>query len=246
MSKPSSFSLPGLQGKVALVTGHKKGIGRATKTLLENLGVTVVGFDLPEQDLRNLDAIESYVQQVVDDYTRIDILVNNAGITKIGNSLELSLSDMEEVLTINFKAVFMLTKAIIPVMIKQGKGVIVNNASSLGLFAKPRCAIYGPSKAALVQLTKNLAIDWAASGIRANAIAPSNVNTPMLQQVLGELSDNDPQKQKDMESSWASSIPIGRFAEPMEIAWTIAFLASDASSFVTGAIINVDGGETAQ
>jgi NAD(P)-dependent dehydrogenase (short-subunit alcohol dehydrogenase family) len=152
------------------------------------------------------------------------------------------------VLTINFKAAFMLMKAVIPTMIKQNKGVIVNNTSNLAFVAKPRAAIYGPSKAALVQLTKSAAIDWASYNIRVNAVAPANTNTAMLQQVLQELPTRYPDlfDREHIEVDYKSSIPLGRFSEPSEIAWVIAFLASEAASFISGAVVPVDGGLSAQ
>ena len=127
--KTFPYALPGLNQKVAIVTGHKQDIGLATKTLLENLGVTVVGFDLPEFDLSKLAKIETYVRSVVDEHGKIDILVNNAGIIRVGNLLEISAEDMDAVLDLNFKAAMMLMKAVIPVMVKQRQGAIINNTS---------------------------------------------------------------------------------------------------------------------
>lgn len=116
--KEFHYSLPGLNNKIAIVTGHKSGIGKATKELLENLGAKVVGFDLPEINLKNLDLINSHIQNVVSEFGTIDILINNAGITTIGDIVETSLEDIEDVLTINFKAPFLLMKSVIPIMKK--------------------------------------------------------------------------------------------------------------------------------
>ena len=241
------YALPGLEGRVAIVTGHRRGIGEATATLLRDLGVTVVGFDSPEVDLRELDALAGHVDRVVREHRRVDILVNNAGITKIGRVVDLSLDDVDEVMTVNFTAAFALSRLVIPVMVKQRRGVIINNTSNLAFVAKPETSIYGPSKAALAQLTRCAAIDWASAKIRVNAVAPANTDTAMLRGVLSELCARAPSPADPaaLELDFKRGIPMGRFAAPEEVAWVIAFLASDAASYITGAIIPVDGGVSA-
>jgi NAD(P)-dependent dehydrogenase (short-subunit alcohol dehydrogenase family) len=242
-----SLHLPGLQGKTAIVTGHKQGIGRAVHDLLAENGCAVHGLDLPEHDLKELDRIAGWVDAIAAETGRIDILVNNAGITNIGDILETPLREAEEVLTVNLKAPFMLIKAVLPYMVRQKSGSIVNNASDQALVGKRHSAIYGASKAALAQLTKSAALDWGPHGIRFNGIAPGSTDTPMLRRVLGELHERYPNMYpKDSESSYKESIALSRFADPNEIAWVVAFLASDASSFMTGTLIPIDGGFTAQ
>ena len=242
-----SLPLPGLDGKTAIVTGHKQGIGRAVHELLAENGCAVHGLDLPEHDLRELDRIAGWVDAIAAETGRIDILVNNAGITNIGDILETPLREAEEVLTVNLKAPFMMIKAVLPYMVQQQSGSIVNNASDQALVGKRHSAIYGASKAALAQLTKSAALDWGPHGIRFNGIAPGSTDTPMLQRVLGELRERYPDMYpKDSESSYKESIALGRFADPKEVAWLVAFLASDASSFMTGTLIPIDGGFTAQ
>jgi NAD(P)-dependent dehydrogenase (short-subunit alcohol dehydrogenase family) len=242
-----SLPLPGLQGKTAIVTGHKQGIGRAVHDLLAENGCAVHGLDLPEHDLKELDRIAGWVDAIAAETGRIDILVNNAGITNIGDILETPLREAEEVLTVNLKAPFMLIKAVLPYMVRQKSGSIVNNASDQALVGKRHSAIYGASKAALAQLTKSAALDWGPHGIRFNGIAPGSTDTPMLRRVLGELHERYPNMYpKDSESSYKESIALSRFADPNEIAWVVAFLASDASSFMTGTLIPIDGGFTAQ
>jgi NAD(P)-dependent dehydrogenase (short-subunit alcohol dehydrogenase family) len=242
-----NLPLPGLEGKTAIVTGHSQGIGHAVHELLTASGCLVYGIDLPEHDLRQLDRIASWVDAIAAETGRIDILVNNAGITNIGDILETPLTEVDEVLTMNFKAPFMLIKAVLPYMVKQQSGSVVNNASDQALVGKRYSAIYGASKAALAQLTKSAALDWGTHAIRFNCIAPGSTDTPMLQRVLGELHERYPDVYpKDNAGLYKASIALKRFAEPKEIAWLVAFLASEASSFMTGTLIPIDGGFTAQ
>jgi NAD(P)-dependent dehydrogenase (short-subunit alcohol dehydrogenase family) len=242
-----NLTLPGLEGKTAIVTGHTQGIGRAVYDLLAQSGCNVHGIDLPEHDLRKLNQIAGWVDAVAAATGGIDILVNNAGITNVGDILETPLSEVEDILTVNLKAPFMMIKAVLPHMLRQKSGSVVNNASDQALIGKRYSAIYGASKAALAQLTKSAALDWGPQGIRFNCIAPGSTDTAMLRRVLTELheryADVYPQ---DSEGSYRESIALKRFAAPNEIAWVVAFLASDASSFMTGTVIPIDGGFTAQ
>ena len=242
-----NLPLPGLEGRTAIVTGHSRGIGRAVYNLLTESGCTVHGIGMPEHDLHQLDRIAGWVDAIAAETGRIDILVNNAGTTNIGDILETPLSEIEDVLTVNLKAPFMTIKAVLPHMLKQQSGSVVNNASDQALIGKRHSAIYGASKAALAQLTKSAAADWGPHGIRFNCIAPGSTDTPMLRHVLGELHQRYPdQYPEDSERLYKESIALNRFADPKEIAWVVAFLASDASSFMTGTVIPIDGGFTAQ
>lgn len=247
ISLPMSLAFPGLEGKTAIVTGHTQGIGRAVHDLLAECGCAVYGIDLPEHDLKELDRIAGWIDAVAAESGQIDILVNNAGITNVGDILETPLSEVEDVLTVNLKAPFMLIKAVLPHMLKRKSGSVVNNASDQALVGKRSSAIYGASKAALAQLTKSAALDWGPHGIRFNCIAPGSTDTPMLRRVLGELHERYPDVYaKDSAGLYRESIALKRFAGPQEIAWVVAFLASDASSFMTGTVIPIDGGFTAQ
>lgn len=240
-------SLPGLSGRVALVTGHKTGIGAAVHALLGEHGADVHGLDLPEFDLTERSEIQGAVDRIAKTAGGLHILVNNAGITNMGDIVETPFSELDSVLGVNLVAPFALMKAAIPHMLHGGGGAIVNNTSDQALVGKQKSAAYGASKAALAQLTKSAALDWGPQGIRVNAVAPGSTDTQMLHRVLSELPARYPEIYgKRTEQDYRSGVPLRRFASPREVAWVIAFLASDAASYINGAIIPVDGGGVAQ
>ncbi len=236
-----------LAGKVAVVTGHRGGIGAAIVERLSGDGVTVEGFDLPDVDLRDLGCVNRAVAAVMGRHGGIDILVNNAGVTVLGTLLDSSLEELDEVMNVNFRAPFALIQAVLPSMVARGGGAVVNIASDQALIAKRYSAAYGASKAALAQLTRSAALDWADKGIRFNCVAPGSVDTAMLHDVTDTLQRRWPQRfPVGADTAYRNAVPLGRIADPTEIAGIVAFLASDASSFITGTIVPVDGGETAQ
>jgi NAD(P)-dependent dehydrogenase (short-subunit alcohol dehydrogenase family) len=247
-------NLLNLDGKVAIVTGATGGIGSAISSLLACYGAEIVIADInlsnaPELekkirnfgrdcmsvkvDLANSKEIESLVEQTLAKYGTIDILVNNAGITNRKSALDITSEEWDQLLEINLKAVFICCKAVGKIMVNQRRGRIINISSTVGIQGNPNRSAYAASKGGVILLTKVLANEWGPFNVNVNAIAPGFTETPMTKTLL-----SDPKYR--MQS--LSRIPLGRFAYPEEIAASVLFLASDASSYITGHTLVVDGG----
>ena len=237
----------GLAGRRAIVTGHKGGIGGAIARVLTEDGAEVIGLDLPEFDLSDPHTVEARATALIAARGPVDILVNNAGVTILGSVLETPIIEVERVFRVNFLAPYALIRAVLPGMIAQKRGSIVNIVSDQAIIGKQVSAAYGASKGALAQLTRSAALDWARHNIRFNAIAPGSTDTAMLGLVIRELAAKYPDRfPASSDDFYRAGVPLGRFAQPEEIAMAVAFLASDAASFLTGVILPVDGGTTAQ
>jgi NAD(P)-dependent dehydrogenase (short-subunit alcohol dehydrogenase family) len=237
----------GLAGRRAIVTGHRGGIGAAIAAVLERDGAEVIGLDLPDFDLSDTQALEPRLAALVAERGPFEILVNNAGVTVLGSVTETPLHEVDRVFRVNFLAAYATMRAVLPGMAAAGKGAIVNIASDQALIGRQVSAAYGASKAAIAQLSRSAALDWARHGIRVNCIAPGSTDTAMLRHVTGELGARYPDRfSVSSDEAYRAHVPLGRFAQPEEIALAVAFMASDAASFITGVVLPVDGGGTAQ
>lgn len=249
-----------LDGKVALITGGSTGIGRATAQIFAREGAKVAVADVnvegAEETVRLIqdaggEAIcihtdvsqaadtEAMVKTVVETYGRLDCAFNNAGIEgEMQPTQDYAEATWERVIGINLKGVWLSMKAEIQHMLGHGGGAIVNTASVAGLVAVPAMSAYVAAKHGVVGLTKTAALEYAKVGIRVNAVCPGGVDTPMVQRVFGS--------NRELAEAAVAAEPVGRLAQPAEIGEAVAWLCSDAASFVTGHPMAVDGGMVAQ
>lgn len=242
-----------LEGKTALVTGASRGIGKAIALRLAKEGANIaINFAgnvaaaeevkaaieadggkaiLVQADVSDSAAVDAMVKTVVDTFGGIDILVNNAGITRDGLLMRMKEEDWDAVLNTNLKSIFLCTKAVSKLMMKKRSGRIVNMSSVVGVNGNAGQANYSAAKAGAIGFTKSMAKELAGRGITVNAIAPGFIQTDMTA-VLPEA----------VKESMAKSIPLGRLGAPEDIAGAVLFLVSDCASYITGQVINVDGG----
>jgi NAD(P)-dependent dehydrogenase (short-subunit alcohol dehydrogenase family) len=248
-----------LDGRVALVTGGSKGLGEAMAGALASAGADVVltsrhyaeaeaaagrvGAEYGrravaiEADVADAAQVAAMVQQALGALGHIDILVNNAGINIRKATLDLSEAEWLEVLATNLTGPFLVSRAVAPHMIERGWGRIINLGSIQSFIAMPGRPAYNSTKGGLMQLTRTMALEWAQQGVNVNALCPGPFDTPLNR----SLRDNPAAYQ-----AFLSKIPLGRWGDPGELGGAVIFLASEASSFVTGAALMVDGGWTAQ
>lgn len=247
-----------LTGKVVIVTGATMGIGRGVAMALAEVGATVVPTGLTEEDLVDIrqdaerrglrvhpvqldltevSSIHAAVDRVVAEHGRIDVLFNNAGLGYGHPALAVTEADWDQMMAVNLRGLFFMTQAVARTMIPNGAGRIINMSSQGGLVGLPEAAVYCATKGGVNTLTKELALEWASHGVNVNALAPTFVETPGTKPIL-----DDPVRRADV----LSKIPLGHVATIDDIAAAVIYLASSASRMVTGTILSVDGGWTAQ
>jgi NAD(P)-dependent dehydrogenase (short-subunit alcohol dehydrogenase family) len=250
-----------LNDKVVVVTGAASGIGEAIVRLFLKAGARVVAVDrageLPEvfAGLDGAEAIrlrcvvgdvaeggtaEEYVRVALEAFGRIDVMINNAGVAVVKAIADHTPEEWDRVMNVNVKALYWSARAVVPVMKRQGGGLFLNTGSISSVVGIAGQGAYGPAKGAVIQVTRQMAIDYAKDGIRVNAVCPGTVDTPLVRKAATDSGDADA-----FMHGFHSAHPIGRIASPDEIARFFLFLASDDATFFTGAVLMIDGGFTA-
>jgi len=249
-----------LSNKIALITGAKSGIGYATALRFSMEGAKVVAADVQDAqqeiafitaaggnasflpvDVSSEGSVRGLMDQLIKEHGRIDVLVNNAGIELAKKATDTLEAEWDRLIDVNLKGVFLCSKIAVDEMRRTGGGVIVNVASELGLVGGSEIAAYCASKGGVIQLTKAMAIDHAIDNIRINCVCPGPIDTPLLDRIIASSVDADKERLSTMDKTL-----MKRLGRPDEIANVITFLASDESSYMTGSVVVVDGGLTAQ
>lgn len=249
-----------LKDKIAIITGAQSGIGFATALRFLQEGANVVAADVRgsqqeveikaangrkaffvQMDVSCESEVHEMIRQTVDKYGRIDVLINSAGIELAKKATDTTEEEWDLVMGVNLKGVFLCSKAAVIEMCHSGGGLIVNVASELGLVGGMEIAAYCASKGGVIQLTKAMALDHASDNIRINCICPGPINTPLLDRIIASSPNPEREKQITVEKT-----SLRRLGQPDEIANAILFLASEESSYMTGSVVVVDGGLTAQ
>jgi len=251
-----------LKDKVSIITGAGAGIGQAVAILFAREGARVVVADLDQKagketfnqikqaggdglfiktNVVNVNDVKKMVQMTIKYYGRIDILVNNAGIYAKGDVVNTSEENWNRIIDVNLKGVYLCSKHTIPEMIKSGGGSIVNVASEAGLVGIKNQVAYNVSKAAVIMLTKSMAVDFADKGIRVNNVCPGTTETPLVRAAIQK--EKDPKKAR---RALEECRPVNRLGKPEEIASAVLFMASDEPGYATGSSLVIDGGYTAQ
>ena len=229
-----------LKEKVVIVTGGAAGIGRAAVTAFEQEGARVVVWDIPDVDVTQTDVVNSAAEKAIAEHGRIDVLVNNAGIVRDSQLVKWKdgevLSTMDDatfdaVINVNLKGVFLCTRAVVPHMIRNGGGVVLNASSIVGLYGNFGQTNYAATKAGVISFTKTWARELGKYNIRVNAVAPGFIATDMVKAMPEKVLDG-----------MAARTPLGKMGEPVDIANAYLWLASDAAKFVHGTVLSVDGG----
>jgi 2-keto-3-deoxy-L-fuconate dehydrogenase len=238
---PTMFDL---HGKVAVVTGAASGIGAAIATLFGRQGARVVVVDrsptAPYQcDVSSPDDVRRTFDAICAETGQIDILVNNAGIAHVGTIEQTSPEDLDRLYAVNVRGVYLCSKAAVAVMLRQGRGVILNMASIASLVGVPDRFAYSMTKGAVLTMTMSIAIDYVKRGIRCNCICPARVDTPFVE---GYLREHYPGREAEMRRTLEQYQPIGRMCKPEEVASLALYLCSDEAAFVTGQAYPIDGG----
>jgi 2-keto-3-deoxy-L-fuconate dehydrogenase len=252
-----------LQGKVAVVTGAGSGIGAAIARVFARQGAIVAAVDREAEaakatsatisaaggrafahtcDVSDAAAVDALFRDLTAAHPRLDILVNNAGIAHIGTIEQTTPEDFDRLYRVNVFGVYLCARAVVPIMLRQGGGVILNMASIASLIGLPERFAYSMTKGAVLTMTRSIAVDYVKRGIRCNCLCPARVHTPFVD---GYLARNYPGREAEMMKVLSEYQPIGRMGQPEEIAQLALYLCSDEAGFVTGQAYPIDGGVTA-